>query len=421
MSVMLVPELEANALEAGRNGDRERASQLWKQVLTLDSDHPAALNALGNIYLAKARPIEALAHFERAAAYAPGEPAIWFNLAAARRAVGNSVAALEALEHALAVDPYFVQAIFQKANLLESAGRLSDAAAIYRDFLDIASPDARSNPRFEETLKHAETIVAADNRALRAAIDHSASPPSSRVARAVSILVGSERAYVAEPTFLTVPELPAVPFFERAGLPWLDELESNAEAIKDEALALMTEGDLDNFEPYVANPPGTPLNQWRDLDHSRDWSAFFLYKHGVRDGAHAARCPITMATLNRMPLLRLKRRGPNAFFSLLKPGVRIPPHTGVTNARATVHLGLLIPAGSGFRVGAETRSWQCGKAWIFDDSIEHEAWNESSTSRIVLIFDVWNPLLDATEKLYLSHVLDAYDARRQGLAKRDDF
>jgi aspartyl/asparaginyl beta-hydroxylase (cupin superfamily) len=89
---------------------------------------------------------------------------------------------------------------------------------------------------------------------------------------------------------------------------------------------------------------------------------------------------------------------PAAFFSSLTPGTRIAPHTGVTNTRLIVHLGLIVPDGCTFRVGNDTRVWKRGKAWVFDDTIEHEAMNAGNARRVVLIFDVWNPYLSAAER-----------------------
>ena len=85
-------------------------------------------------------------------------------------------------------------------------------------------------------------------------------------------------------------------------------------------------------------------------------------------------------------------------FSILDAGTVIPPHTGVTNTRLTVHLPLIIPPNCAFRVGSETREWIPGKAWVFDDTIEHEAWNRSDMPRAVLIFDIWNPYLSEAER-----------------------
>lgn len=89
---------------------------------------------------------------------------------------------------------------------------------------------------------------------------------------------------------------------------------------------------------------------------------------------------------------------PSAFFSTLAPKTLIPPHTGVTNARLVVHVPLIVPPDCWFRVGNERREWKPGEALIFDDTIEHEAWNGSDEMRAVLIFDIWNPYLDEHER-----------------------
>ena len=83
---------------------------------------------------------------------------------------------------------------------------------------------------------------------------------------------------------------------------------------------------------------------------------------------------------------------------LLKPRTRIPPHTGETNVRLIAHVPLIVPEKCGFRVGNTTREWVPGQAFVFDDSIEHEAWNESDKPRAVLIFDIWNPMLSEEER-----------------------
>ena len=108
------------------------------------------------------------------------------------------------------------------------------------------------------------------------------------------------------------------------------------------------------------------------------------------------------------PQCDVAAHGPTAFFSILEAGTRIPPHTGVTNTRLTVHLPLIVPPGCGFRVGSETREWVPGKAWVFDDTIEHEAWNLSEVPRALLIFDIWNPLLTAAERDLIQAATETY-------------
>ena len=111
-----------------------------------------------------------------------------------------------------------------------------------------------------------------------------------------------------------------------------------------------------------------------------------------------SRAPATMEVLSRLPQAQVPLRSPSALFSVLQPRTRIPPHTGVANFRLVVHLPLIVPPGCGFRVGGETREWRIGEAWVFDDTIEHEAWNDSDQPRAILILDVWNPLLTEAER-----------------------
>jgi aspartyl/asparaginyl beta-hydroxylase (cupin superfamily) len=96
-------------------------------------------------------------------------------------------------------------------------------------------------------------------------------------------------------------------------------------------------------------------------------------------------------------------------FSLLAPGAHIPPHAGVANTRLVCHLPLIVPPGCWFRAGAETRPWEVGKAWIFDDTIEHEALNPSDSPRVILIVDTWHPGLSENERAAVAAVMAATD------------
>lgn len=368
-------------------------------------------NALGNRALAQGDARAARAHFEAAVGADPGQPALLFNLAAACRACGDNAGALKALDAALSADPYFVQALFQKAVTIEDGGDAPGAARLYRDFLDTAPPEVLAGERFAQPLARARAAVEADGARFSAALG---AAPSARLSEVVSTLTGLAKPRRQGPTFLAIPDLPETSFLDRGLFRWIGDLESGWQVVRDEARMVFDEG-AGAFVPYVANPPGTPLNQWRELDHNRDWGSFFLWRHGARDLGNCARLPATTALLGALPLLEIARRGPNAFLSRLAPKTRIPAHNGVTNARVTVHLPLIVPPGCGFRVGEETRAWHEGEAWVFDDTIDHEAWNDSGEARLILIFDVWHPLLEAEERAWLAALLGAYDAH-YGLA-----
>jgi aspartyl/asparaginyl beta-hydroxylase (cupin superfamily) len=119
---------------------------------------------------------------------------------------------------------------------------------------------------------------------------------------------------------------------------------------------------------------------------------------GARVEENASRCPRTMQALSHAPQPDQPGRTPAAMFSLLKPRTTIPAHTGVTNSRLVTHLPLIVPEGCRFRVGNDVRQWVPGKAWVFDDTIEHEAINDSDKLRVVLIFDIWHPHLSQAER-----------------------
>jgi aspartyl/asparaginyl beta-hydroxylase (cupin superfamily) len=105
-----------------------------------------------------------------------------------------------------------------------------------------------------------------------------------------------------------------------------------------------------------------------------------------------------MALWSSAPAPEQPGRTPAAMFSLLSPRTRIPAHVGSSNMRLVVHLPLIVPAGCRFRVGNTIREWVPGQAWVFDDTIEHEAWNDSDALRVVLLFDIWHPALSTAER-----------------------
>jgi aspartyl/asparaginyl beta-hydroxylase (cupin superfamily) len=117
-----------------------------------------------------------------------------------------------------------------------------------------------------------------------------------------------------------------------------------------------------------------------------------------------------MQAIRRLPQAEVDLRSPTAMFSVLQPKTRIPPHTGIANFRLVVHLPLVLPSGCGFRVGGETREWRIGEAWVFDDTIEHAAWNDSDETRIILICDIWSPRLSPDERAAIRTVIAATDA-----------
>ena len=407
--------LLSRAEQAARSGNLAGALQWYDEVLTLSPENPRALNGLGNRALSRGDGRAAADYFQRAVRSDPKAPPLWLNLALARRMSGDAQGELQALDDALAVDPYFVIALLQKAQWFERHARRSDAVRAYRALLAAAPPLDGLPPAMRQALEHGRTLVTADDAALqadiRAAIGTEATE-SVRFDHALEVMAGKRQIYHPKPAGLHFPYLPPVQYFDRAEFPWFSELEAAAPVIRQELEGLIADGNAG--APYVRIAAGQPENQWKALNNSLDWSALFLWRDGKPVHEVQARCPKTAALLNRIPMLDIPNRGPTAMFSTLKPHTRIPPHHGVTNVRSVVHLPLIVPDGCGFRVGSETRVWEEGVAWAFDDTIEHEAWNDSDQTRVILIIDAWNPYLTETEKVLLRKANEAMHQFGQG-------
>ena len=310
---------------------------------------------------------------------------------------------MDALDRVLALEPRNLRALFQKAALLELIGRPRESAATYRTALQLIPRGIELPAHLAPVLEYARAAVDANNRELEAYLEARLAPMRERHAaqaqlrfdECLRIIVQKQRIYRQEPTFLYFPGLAAIPFHDRTAFPWLDDIEAAAADIRRELVDILADGPM-ALEPYVALQEGVPVNQWKELNHSRRWSVYYLWREGQPVAEHIARCPRTVEALSRWP--RWDANGPSALFSILDARTRIPPHTGVNNARLTVHFPLIIPPACGLRVGAERRQWEPGKALVFDDSIEHEAWNDSDAPRAVFIFDTWNPALSAAER-----------------------
>jgi aspartyl/asparaginyl beta-hydroxylase (cupin superfamily) len=381
------------------------ALRLLHEAESLLPEHPLVLHEHGRRRMVAGDAGSAYEWFTRAVAGAPRQIAFHLSQAAALRSLGWREDELKSLEQALALDPTHLVALLQKGALLDLMRRPRAAAEVYANALHTLAPGTRLSPGIEAHVRHAESRVQENSRALAALIDARlealqgvASPAErKRFDRCMDRMLGRKRIYTPEPTSLLFPYLRNYEYFDREAFPWLEALEAATDTIRDELLCVLG-GDQEGIQPYIAYEEGLPLKQWRELNHSRRWGASFLLKEGRREESHIARCPRTLAALEQTTQVDIPGTAPTAFFSILDAHTRIPPHTGVTNTRLTVHLPLVVPGGCRFRVGGETREWREGTAWVFDDTIEHEAWNDSDQSRAILIFDVWNPELTELER-----------------------
>jgi aspartyl/asparaginyl beta-hydroxylase (cupin superfamily) len=341
--------------------------------------------------------------FDEAARLVGDDPSLWMRSAALHRASGDFGQAQQSVQQALALDPLDFAALLLRASLIEklgaaNAGEAWDHALAQRPPGDLPAP-------MESMIAHAESQreawmegrATAMRTAMATAEGQADVAERRRIERFRSNVLRRTRPFHSSPTHFHFPELAEREFHARKAFPWLGDLEAETETIAAE-LDTVLHAERAELVPYIQYDRGLPLDQWRALNHNRDWTAIHLVSMGKRVEANARHCPATMDILARLPQPRIAGAGPNAMFSLLAPNTHIPPHVGVNNARLVCHLPLIVPPGCWFRVGAETVEWQRGRAFVFDDTIEHEAMNPTDELRIVMIFDVWHPDLSAVER-----------------------
>lgn len=349
--------------------------------------------------------------FREAIAAGEDQAAVHVGLAYACRALKDAAGFAAAVERAIALDARNLHALILKGDHLASVGDERGASSFYRTALTGAPPPEQLGPELRRELARVQqacdAYAARFEDALRAALRAKGfAEEGGRFGQSLDIMFGRRQVYYQQPRKFYFAELPQVQFFERALFPWMEQLESATADIRAELVEVMREDS--SFAPYVEADPSRPRTAGSMVGNP-EWSAFYLWKYGERVEANAARCPRTMQALAKVPLVHVRGRSPSVLFSRLEPGAHIPPHSGLVNTRCICHLPLIVPAGCEFRVGNETRPWVEGRAWAFDDTIEHEAWNRSRETRVILLFEVWRPELTGEERARVCAMFEAID------------
>ena len=307
-----------------------------------------------------------------------------------------------AIQRQLEVEPHSVSAHLRLADLSAREGKDKLARFDYRrglrfaEFQDLTEEVQAQVHRAEAELARIEDGNDAEREAVMTERGFPPDQWSPRFKEAVEIAAGRRKAYVPEPTEFNFPGLPAVQFFEREAFDWVPAIEAATPIIREELLRELRSG-RDDFRPYLQGHP-LVLDPHQTLVGKKDWSILSLCENGWVAKQVVPRFPNSWRAIRQAPLAAIFGWGPTVTFSQLKAGAHIPAHTGMFNTRLTCHLPLIVPPGCRFRVGNEVREWEEGKLLIFDDTIEHEAWNDSGEDRIILIFDIWRPELTEQEK-----------------------
>jgi len=377
------------------------------------SGDTVALTSAGFQALQRGELQAAREHFERAAAAGAAGADTWFGLSLAHRKLGSVQAERTALDRTLELDPRNVPALIRKGDLYTAQSDARAANTFYRAALKIAGAMRATPPEWRAELDRIAGLVQGNahafERYLLADLHRSGlgKPGTQRFTRALDLLLGRRQIYQQQPQVFYFPELPQIEFYDRADFPWAAMLEQDTAAIREELRAILRAGG--RFAPYMQASADRPAFNNNGLLNDPSWSACHLIRNGEEVAANAALCPATMKALRCLPLCRIPGRTPTVLFSLLRPGTHIPPHHGFLNTRLICHLPLIVPQGCALRVGNDTCPWKEGELVIFDDTMEHEAWNRSSELRVVLLFDIWRPELTETERSLVSAMLESID------------
>lgn len=176
--------------------------------------------------------------------------------------------------------------------------------------------------------------------------------------------------------------VPTTPFLDPAAFPWIRPLEEDWKPMQTEVLQVLEHRqDIPGFQDISKDQ--------RVLTTDDRWKTFFLYGMGYRLDENCAQCPVTARLVSQIPGMT------TAFFSILAPGKHIPAHRGLFKGFIRYHLGLVVPREKEqcrIRVHDTVRYWEEGKSLLFDDTYDHEVWNDTDETRVVLFVDVKRPL-----------------------------
>lgn len=331
----------------------------------------------------------------------------WMLQAQACNLAGDAAGEEAALQKQLEAEPRHLPALILTGELKARTG--DDRAA--NSFFQAALNQAATLPDVPAALhpmlaRAQEFIVRTQERFEAHLLDQlskSGLASEGRVGTAIDMLLGKKQLYLQQPSSFYFPGLPQRQFYERHEFEWLAEVEAAVPAMRDELTAVLAEGK--DFAPYVEATADRPRAA-NSLLENPDWGAYYFWRNGEIVPENAAICPATMAALKHAPMPRIDQRSPIALWSLLKPGTHIQPHHGLLNTRLICHIPLLVPGNCALRVGNETRDWREGEALVFDDSFEHEAWNQSDHTRVVLLFEIWRPEISLEERAALTAIFE---------------
>uniref|UniRef100_A0A8C7SL10 Un-named hu7910 n=1 Tax=Oncorhynchus mykiss TaxID=8022 RepID=A0A8C7SL10_ONCMY len=319
----------------------------------------------------------ALATLEKLVQIFPEDMALKNDLGVAHLLIGDNNSAKRVYEEVLATAPSDGFAKVHYGFILKSENKIAESIPFLRDGLESGDPGT-DDGRFYFHL----------GDALQRMGDDSAYKWYER---------GHQRGHFAsvwQRSLYNVDGLKAQPWWTPKDTGYMDlvkTLERNWRIIRDEAQSVMDK------------TTGLFVPEEENLREKGEWGQFTLWQQG-KAGESCRSVPKTCGLLERYPEATGCKRG-QIKFSVMQPGTHVWPHTGPTNCRLRMHLGLVIPkTGCKIRCTNDTRAWEEGKVLIFDDSFEHEVWQDADSYRLIFIVDVWHPELTQYQRQTLSPI-----------------
>lgn len=344
---------------------------------------------------------------QRLLAELPEKEIPWLLLAQACNLMGDVSAEETALQRQLDIEPRSLPALILSGELKARSGDDRAANSFFQAALNQAANTPNVPSTFHPMLNRArnfiEQLQIKFEQHLIDGLKQAGLTRDGRVGTAVDLLLGRKQLYLQQPSSFYFPGLPQRQFYERNEFPWLAEIEQAVPEMQAELRAVLADGQ--DFAPYVEANSDRPRAS-NPLINDPKWGAFYFWRNGEIVAENTARCPATMQALQHAPMPLIDQRSPIALWSLLKPGTHIQPHHGLLNTRLICHIPLIVPQDCAIRVGNETRSWREGEALIFDDSFEHEAWNKSDETRVILLFEIWRPEISPDERAALTTIFE---------------
>ena len=414
--------VRAQAQAAVQQGDTVLAEQRYLNLLDLVSGDVEALQFVAARHFARGDAMRAVSLLLVAQQAQPDNPVTLHQLGAAQSALGDWHGAIGSLERCLSLAPNAFVARLRLGIALEQLGDAHAALVAYFGAINAAQAKGRwmsddtTAPGLRSAVTHAIGSIDSGRRQLFDAVleplrQRYGPSELTRVEECLAIYLGEKPAVLPdprqEPKFLYFPGVPSQPYYPRERFPWQSEMEANTAAIREELRAVLSQPQqLESF--LLTDSPQDTADLLRSsAGGSAAWDAYFFHRHGERYDAHALACARTAAVLDSLPLAYVREHSPETLFSVLRPGSHILLHRGVTNTRLVTHLPLIVPPDCALRVGGEIHQWQEGRCVTFDDTFEHEAWNHSGETRVMLIVDSWNPDLSEAERAAVADLVGA--------------